>query len=122
MAALLAAVTGCGGSTTGAQPPAHTSATPTATKTAGGTCRLKTKRDVIVRTVAPGLPAAAQVIGDVDLAQCRPTMDTLPAESPHEAGYCTQAAYADDNPGYNADATPARRLKKVVVSVGPACR
>ncbi len=41
--------------------------------------------------------------------------------SPNVPGACTEAAWASDNPGYNADATPAKRLKKVQVAVGPAC-
>ncbi|MEU9979524.1 hypothetical protein [Streptomyces sp. NPDC051014] len=49
------------------------------------------------------------------------TFESLPRTSSTEAGYCTEAAWASDNPGYNADATPAARLKKVQVSVGPAC-
>jgi hypothetical protein len=76
---------------------------------------------VIVRYVAPGQPATAQVLGNYNLQNCEPTFQTLQDTSPTGDGYCTEAAWASDNPGYNADATPAPRLKNPQVSVGPAC-
>jgi hypothetical protein len=36
-------------------------------------------------------------------------------------GYCAQAAWASGNPGDNADDSPARRLKKVILAIGSAC-
>jgi hypothetical protein len=131
-AGILLAAEGCGGGSSPSNAaPVPTSPAPAAkaakgSKTAkgskaGGECALKQKRDIILRMVVPRLPVSAQVIGDVDYVQCRPSLDTLPDMSPTDPGYCTQAAYASDNPGYNADATPAARLKKVIVSVGPAC-
>ncbi|MDB4872549.1 MAG: hypothetical protein JWL97_3553 [Gemmatimonadales bacterium] len=84
-------------------------------------CKLKQTRDLIVRMVVPHLPPAAEVLGDVDYGNCRSTLETLPNASPHDPGYCTQIAWASDNRGYNADATPAARLKKVILAIGPAC-
>ncbi|MFE5108469.1 hypothetical protein [Streptomyces sp. NPDC056663] len=52
---------------------------------------------------------------------CETTFQFLQHTSPIEAGDCTEAAWASDNPGYNADAIPAARLKKVQVAIGPAC-
>ncbi|MGW4047340.1 hypothetical protein [Streptomyces sp. NPDC004721] len=52
---------------------------------------------------------------------CENTFQLLQHTSPTEAGDCTEAAWASDNPGYDADAIPAARLKKVQVAIGPAC-
>ena len=78
-------------------------------------------RDVLVWYKTPGLPDSAQVLGNYFLATCETTFQSLTHTSPTGPGYCTEAAWASDNPGYNADATPAKRLKKVQVTVGPAC-
>ncbi|MEV7394330.1 hypothetical protein [Streptomyces sp. NPDC091215] len=80
-----------------------------------------TNRDIDVWYKAPGLPDSAQVLGSYDLATCETTFHSLQNTSPTTAGYCTEAAWASDNPGYDAEATPAKRLKKVQVSVGSAC-
>ncbi|WP_146259283.1 hypothetical protein [Streptomyces tateyamensis] len=79
-------------------------------------------RDLIVRYVVPGLPSSAQVLGNHVITTCQDTMVELQSTSPKESGYCTEAAWASDNPGYDADATPAAPLKKVQVAYGPACR
>jgi hypothetical protein len=84
------------------------------------TCSLP-NNDLIVRYVAPGTPDSAQVLGGADLATCTSTLDELQSDSPAGAGYCTQAAWAADNPGYNADLTPAPPLKHIVLAVGSAC-
>ncbi|MFE2971873.1 hypothetical protein ACFXKC_51605 [Streptomyces sp. NPDC059340] len=78
-------------------------------------------RDVIAWYKTPGLPDSAQVLGNYYLATCETTFQSLTHTSPTGPGYCTEAAWASDNPGYNADATPAKRLKKVQVVIGPAC-
>jgi hypothetical protein len=78
-------------------------------------------RDIIVRYITPTLPPAAQVLGAYNLGTCQSTLDSLRHTSPTDAGNCTQAAWASDNPGYNADATPAKPLRKVVEAIGPAC-
>jgi len=62
------------------------------------------------------------LLGDLDLAHCRPTVETLQVISPLGAGYCTQAAWADQNPGYETDAVPAPPLKHVLVSIGAGCK
>jgi hypothetical protein len=78
-------------------------------------------RDVIIRTISPNLPPSATEVGDYDLQDCSMTIDDLSNTSPTTDGYCTQAAYADDNPGYNIDETPAPTLRKLVAQFGPAC-
>jgi hypothetical protein len=78
-------------------------------------------RDLIVWYVAPTLPDSAQELGNYNIENCEPTLQELQDTSPTEPGYCTEAAWASDNPGYNADATPAAEPKDVVLSVGPAC-
>ncbi|MGI5136624.1 hypothetical protein [Streptomyces sp. CA-106110] len=78
-------------------------------------------RDIIVWTKTPGVPDSAQELGNYNLATCESTFQWLQKTSPTEAGNCTEAAWASDNPGYNTDAEPAPRPKKVQVSIGPAC-
>ncbi|MFJ8349739.1 hypothetical protein ACIQ9J_25925 [Streptomyces sp. NPDC094153] len=78
-------------------------------------------RDIDVWMKVPGLPDSAQVLGSHGPGGCESTFEMLRMTSPTQAGYCTKAAYASDNPGYDADATPAARLKKVQMAVGPAC-
>lgn len=112
--------TACGSSSTPVAAPAEspasaTRAEPSPAKDCGPL------RDVDVWMKAPGLPTTGQVLGSYSPADCRSTFEMLEGTSPTEAGYCTKAAYASDNPGYNADASPAAPLKKVQLSVGPAC-
>ena len=100
--------------------PSATKAKPKpATSATGDPC--PPTRDVIVWMKVPDLPDSAQVLGNYDQMNCETTFQSLPESSPTGAGYCTEAAWASDNPGYNADATPAPRLKKIQVAVGPAC-
>ncbi|WP_327401995.1 hypothetical protein OG194_18845 [Streptomyces sp. NBC_01288] len=77
--------------------------------------------DVVLWMKVPGVPDSAQVLGGNGYPNCESTFQTVQRTSPTVPGACTEAAWASDNPGYNADATPAKRLKKVQVSVGPAC-
>jgi hypothetical protein len=78
-------------------------------------------RDLIVWYVVPTLPDSAQELGNYNLATCETTLQELQDASPTGPGYCTEAAWVSDNPGYDADATPAKEPKDVVLSVGPAC-
>ncbi|MEV7387190.1 hypothetical protein [Streptomyces sp. NPDC091215] len=78
-------------------------------------------RDIIVWVKTPGTPAYAQELGNYNLATCESTFKWLQRTSPTDAGNCTEAAWASDNRGYNTDADPAPRLKKVQMLVGPAC-
>lgn len=98
-------------------------AAPAATTPAGGgQCQLQTTQDLIVRTVTPGIAPNAQVLGDVDLVNCQSTLAMIQETAPRFPGDCTQVALSKDNPGYNADATPAGPLRKVILAIGPACR
>jgi hypothetical protein len=131
VAAILLATAGC--STThggGASPertatmtskPAAKSPSPTEPKATAAAKSCPPTRDVIVWTKVPGLPNSAQVVGNYNAATCETTFQWLKHSSPTTAGYCTEAAYASDNPGYNTAAEPARRLKDVQVAIGPAC-
>jgi len=76
---------------------------------------------MIQRWVTPSGPSTAITVGDVDLSQCKPSLETFAASSPTEAGFGSQIAWADDNPGYDVNARPAPQLKKVLQEVGPAC-
>lgn len=122
--AVLLAAAGCSTTDQGHASPEKTATAGTSKAKAKPTAKAKScppTRDVIVWAKVPGLPATAQVVGNYDVQTCQTTFASLPHSSPTEAGYCTEAAYASDNPDYNADATPARRLKHVQVIVGPAC-
>lgn len=77
--------------------------------------------DVFVWMKVPGVPDTAQALGGNGYPNCESTFTTIQRTSPNVPGACTEAAWASDNPGYDVDATPAKRLKKVQVSVGPAC-
>ncbi|MER7182930.1 hypothetical protein ABT404_26250 [Streptomyces hyaluromycini] len=104
-----------------ASPAAKSKAKPKPSHTTKGCSHTSPTRDVLVWYKTPGLPNSAQVLGNYDLVLCETTFQSLTHTSPTGAGYCTEAAYASDNPGYDAEATPAKRLKKVQVAVGPAC-
>jgi hypothetical protein len=77
--------------------------------------------DIIVWYRVPTINDSAQRLGSRGGADCSSTFDSIRTTSPTGDGYCTEAAWASDNPGYNADADPAAPLQHVVVSVGPAC-
>lgn len=111
----------CSSSTSTPSAAPTTSAPDTTTSASSAACNLKTQRDVILRYVTPSLPPSAQVVGDVDLALCETTFDSLARTTSTDPGFCTTAAFASDNPDYNADAVPAAPLKKVQAQAGAAC-
>jgi hypothetical protein len=78
-------------------------------------------RDVYVWMKVDGVEPQAQELGDYSNCGRQSTFDMIRTTSPTDPGACTEAAWASDNPGYNADADPAKRLKHVQVSIGPAC-
>lgn len=120
IAAISLGAAGCSSSTsTPAAAPTSQAAAPASSSPTG--CNLKTQRDVIVRYVTPDLPPSAQTLGDVNLALCETTFDSLAKTTSTDAGFCTTAAFADDNVGYNPDAVPAPPLRKVQAQAGAAC-
>jgi len=74
---------------------------------------------VIVRYVSPGLAPSAQLLGDVSIATCGPTVEFIRSTALTDPGFCTSVALASDNPGYDFDAAPA--LQAVIAAFGPAC-
>ena len=74
---------------------------------------------MIVRYVSPGLPPSAQLLGDVSIATCGPTVEFIRSTALTDPGFCTSVALASDNPGYDFDAAPA--LQAVIAAFGPAC-
>lgn len=135
MAACLLALAGCSSSTSKpaaapVQAPATTSVASTATPSdvptssqpaaPSETCAtpLPDRGDIIVREIRPGLVTDAIELGGTDPERCVLTFDYLQQTSPTDAGNCTQAAWASDNPDYNTDAKPAPPLKKVQVTIG----
>ncbi|MET7746181.1 hypothetical protein [Streptomyces sp. NPDC005385] len=126
---LLATLTACGSSTGKTQSAPGGAGSRAATQqtkpsSAAGKPGHKTchsSRDVIVWTKVPELPDSSMRLGGYNLATCETTFDSLRHTSPTQAGYCTLAAWASDNPGYDTEATPAKRPKAVQVSVGPDC-
>jgi hypothetical protein len=82
--------------------------------------------DIFVRMISPDQQPAAQRLGgewvwNNTTNTCDTSVQMMIATAPKGPGFCTQAALASDNPGYNADASPAPPLKKVVASTGAAC-
>ncbi|WP_042378961.1 hypothetical protein [Streptacidiphilus melanogenes] len=77
--------------------------------------------DVLVWYRVPTLPDTAQRLGSDEYPDCAATFDMIQETSPTDPGYCTEAAWAWDNPGYNEHATPAKHLRDAVVRIGPAC-
>ena len=125
------ALAGCSSSTSKpAAAPAATSVATTATPPADSstsqppapaeTCAtpLPDRGDIIEWQREPGLPDSAIELGGTDPEHCKWTFDTLKDSSPTGSGYCTEAAWASDNAGYDPNATPAPRLKKVQVVIG----
>jgi hypothetical protein len=78
-------------------------------------------RDVDVWYRVPGISDSAQALGGYNLITCESTFHNIQTTSPTGPGYCTEAAWASDNPGYDADADHPGRLKDVQVSVGGGC-
>ena len=74
----------------------------------------------------PGQQAVAQRLGggwiwNATTKTCMTSTKFVISTGPAGAGFCTEAALAASNPGYNADATPSRPLKKVIASKGGSC-
>lgn len=120
--ALLGAA-GCGGSSDAALPaPTKTKAT---THKAAAKKKPKWKcgpnRDVILRTKVPNLPADAVRLGSRPMGTCEPMSHWFDRSTATGPGYCAEAAYASDNPGYNTDASPARKLKAPFWVSGVGC-
>lgn len=62
----------------------------------------------------------AQALGSTSqINNCEETVLQLERTSPKGSGYCTTAAIASDNPGYDLDTAPP--LKHVILAVGGAC-
>ena len=131
-AALLAA---CGSQTssTASTPPASklsvkpsASTTPELSSTPQSTAAAKPSctpggPDLLVRYVVPGIHPSAQTLGSEDIVNCQPTITMLQKTSPTRPGYCTQVAYASDNPGYDLNADPAPPLKHMIAAFGGGC-
>ena len=85
-----------------------------------GPCNLVPTRDLIIWQFWPWQHrgAFAGKVGDADLVNCKPTLDTWRAGEPAGPGYCSKVAWADDNPGYDMEVRPAPPLKKVIDQVG----
>lgn len=79
--------------------------------------------DLLVRVIAPGVPAFTTLLGDksVTVRGCEPTITVQERTAPKGPGYCTQIALARDNPGYDVSADPAPPLRKVIMQVGGGC-
>jgi hypothetical protein len=96
---------------------AHAAAAPSPSQS----CKLTTTFDYIERTVWPPLAPSADEIGNTDYVNCASSLAEFAATAGQAQGECTTIALASDNPGYNADASPAPPLKDVIESAGPGC-
>jgi hypothetical protein len=82
--------------------------------------------DIYVWMLVPGVQAEAQELGgewrwDYGSNKCLTSVQLTLAAAPTNPGTCTQVGYVADNPGYDVNATPAKRLKVFAGEVGPAC-
>lgn len=82
--------------------------------------------DIFVRMITPGqAPIAQELGGDWTWNSTTKTCDTsvqmIISATPTILGTCTQVGYVADNPGYDANATTAPPLNKIIASKGPAC-
>lgn len=124
---LLATLTSCGGGVDHTQSKAsHASSQtkagrPSAMPTPSTAKSCGPMRDVIVWYQVPGTSDSAQLVGSYNISTCETIFEDLPRTSPTQAGYCTLGAWASDNPGYDPDARPAGRPRKIQAAVGPAC-
>lgn len=103
--------------------PASSSAS-TASSPAGGSLdldRCGTNRDVLVWQLAPGQSPTADRLGEYDVRTCQSTFDYLRETVELGQGFCTEAGYASDNPGYDESARPAWRLSVVEFRAGLGC-
>lgn len=112
------AVTSDATSATPSAAPSTTTEPTTAAPSTSSTCHLPDKGDIIAREKVPGLPVDAIELGGTDPEHCTWTFDMLKTSQPTGAGYCTEAAWASDNPGYDVEAKPAAPLKNVQVVIG----
>ena len=85
------------------------------------TCELTSDRDVIYWEQDEDSEPYALILGGVDSLHCTSTIDSIADTAPVGITYCILVAYADDNPGYDADAKPAARPKNVQNQAGPGC-
>lgn len=103
-------------------PSVSTSAPMAGASTSSDDCDLApTDNDLIIWQHWPRLPNNALLVGDVDMGQCKPTLDTWRAMEPTGPGYCNKIAWASDNPGYDVDQKPAPPLRKVLDEYGDDC-
>lgn len=82
--------------------------------------------DIYVRTAAPGTAATAQQLGggwtwDYTAGQCLSSVALTIETAATGPGDCTTVGFVSDNPGYDANATPARRLESITAQAGPGC-
>ena len=99
-------------------PSASAAPTPADTPTPrSGPCNLPTTRDLIIWERRPRILDSALEVGDADLMNCKPTLDTWAAGEPTGTGYCSKIAWASDNAGYDINARPAPPLRKVIDQV-----
>jgi hypothetical protein len=81
-------------------------------------CNLPTTRDLIIWQRVPPLPDSAFKVGDADIYNCKPTLDTWRGDQPTVPGDCSKIAWASDNPSYDFSVRPAPPLTNVIDAVG----
>jgi hypothetical protein len=136
VAASVGALTACAGQPSTTATPT-TTATPAASPATGKPCTLESDRDLIewmiyrhppIPDEGTGLPPSAMKFGSIDMIHCRSAL--VGWHQNHELSEpdiamgiraCYEIAWADENPGYDADAVPAPRLKHIIDQVGNDC-
>lgn len=117
--ALLLTIVGCSPSSPKAASVAAPAPTPTQTAT-GAHCTSPAGPDVIVWQLQPGAPAYAQLLGSRTVT-CQSVEDFMRQVTPTQAGNCVLIALASTNPGYDVDAEPAPKPRRVIARIGPSC-
>lgn len=79
--------------------------------------------EILVRSVTTDEPPTVIRLGggwvwDFGDKKCITSVQMAIMANPMLAGFCTQVALVTTNPGYDEDAIPAPRLKKVIASTG----
>lgn len=125
---LVLLLTGCGANGPGANPASAAEVVPqqtidqsTASPSTSGPCPLKSTEDLILWQHVPGMPANAQIVGNVNSDLCKPTAESLQQMAPLIAGSCTAVARTKDNPDYLLNAFPAQKPKKILAQYGDGC-
>lgn len=125
-AVVMAAGCSAGSSSSSAVPAATHSAKPAKDGSAACSRKKHAYGDLLVRTTEPGAQAVTSGIGggwiwDHVIGKCLDAVEWAVATAGTADGECTTIALSSSNPGYDVNASPSKKLKKVIADAGPGC-